>query len=34
MLKSDILIETLEKNSVPRINKEIEILHSPPGIKY
>ncbi|XP_026817988.1 PMS1 protein homolog 1-like [Rhopalosiphum maidis] len=29
VLKSDIIIETLEKNSMPRINKEIEILHSP-----
>lgn len=32
MLKSDILIDTLEKNSKPKMNKETEILHSPTGI--
>ncbi|XP_025201620.1 PMS1 protein homolog 1-like isoform X1 [Melanaphis sacchari] len=29
VLKSDVLTETLEKNSMPKMNTETEILHSP-----
>jgi len=34
VLKSDLLLETLDKNSMPNINAETEILRSQTGIKF
>lgn len=33
-LKSDFLLETLEKSTMPKIDKVTEILHSQTGINY
>jgi len=34
VLKSDLLLETLDRNSMPKMNTETEILNSQTGIKY